>query len=173
MNTTSTVAPGQNSVIGVLASIYTLVLGLITFCGSLAVVGLGGLTSSLGGAGSIVTSNGQRVDLGSGVSAAGGIVTIIGIALLVIGVALLAVAIGGFMRKSWAYMGTIVAHGIYMVLGILSALVGPAAGSAINTAVGGTGGGFSITSLIFPAISLIIVVLFLTNADVKRSFGRV
>ncbi len=164
MNTTSTVAPGQNSVIGVLVGIYTLILGVGTLCVSVISITGGAL---LGGLGSAIQQSGVNTNDAATAAAAaqlsgigGGVIALIGFALLLIAIGLIAVGVGDFMRRNWAYNGTVLAHGIYAVLSGVSILA-----NARN--------GLPIFSIVLVIISVVIVVLFLTNADVKRSFGRV
>ncbi|MHB8626529.1 MAG: hypothetical protein ACYDBJ_07795 [Aggregatilineales bacterium] len=146
-----TVAP-QRTVVMILVAVYMGIIGVITFCGSLALVGLGSLASSLGS----VASTPQGT---AAVQAGGGIAVVIGVILLLVAIAFLAIAIGLFLVRHWAYMGAIVVNVIYIVVSIVEVLSARSAG-------------VSATTIIFPALSVVAVILLLVDNDTKRAFGR-
>ncbi len=145
-----TVAP-QRTVVMILVAIYMGVIGVISFCGSLALVGLGSLASSLGSVASAPQSTAV-------VQAASGIALIIGVIILLVAIAFLAIAVGLFLVKRWAYMGAIVVNVIYVIISIVEIL------SAQS--------GVSATTILFPALSVVVVILLLVDNDTKRAFGR-
>ena len=156
MNTSS-----QRSTIVTVVAIYSLVLAIFSLCAALPVIGLGSLTGSLG---QIASQTGEELtaqeqEALAAVSGVGGaLVTVIGLLLLVIAIALLVDAVGLFQTKPWSWMLTVVLYGIYVVLTIITWI-------ANNS--------FNILSLVFVVIAALIIFLFWTNADVKRTLGKV
>lgn len=155
--TQSTAAKPENTVIAVLAAIYMTLLAIFSFCGSLAVVGLGslagGLFSQLGSA----TTDASASAALSEAASASGFLTIIGIVTLILSIAMLVVAIGVFMKKPWAYQGTLGVNGLYIALVVLGIIAG---------------GGLNIVSVVLAIISGVIIYLFMTHGDTKAVFGK-
>ena len=163
-----TVAP-QRTVLTIIIAIYMMIAGILTFCGSLAIVGIGGLASNIGsitslntaiataGAGSDAATTQQAQQALDAASHVGGLTVILGVILLIVGIAYLVTGIGLFMVRPWAYTAAIAISVLYIVISIIEAL---------------TAGTFGIVTLIFPILSAIILVLLLTDAGTKRAFGR-
>jgi hypothetical protein len=151
----------QRSTIVTVVAIYSLILAVFSLCASLPVIGLGSLTGSLG---QIASQSGQELTaeeqqaLAAVTGTGGALVTIIGILLLVIAIALLVDAVGLFQTKPWSWMLTVVLYGIYVVLTVVSWI---------------TSGSFNVLGLVFVVIAALIIFLFWTNADVKRTLGKV
>jgi hypothetical protein len=80
-----------------------------------------------------------------------GIALITGIISLLVGIGLLVDAIGLFQKRSWTYVLTLVLLALHSIVLIL---------------------GFNILGAIFLVINVIVIILFLTNADVKQALGR-
>ena len=154
MNTSS------RSTIVTVTAIWTLVLAIFNLCISLPVLGLGALTGSLG---QIASQSGEELtaEQQAAIAAVGGVggalVTVVGVLFLLIAIALLIDAVGLFQSKPWSWMLTVVLYGIYVVLTVIGWLAN---------------NGFNVLSLIFVVISVAIIYLFWTNAEVKRNLGK-
>ena len=146
----------QRTVVSIIIAAYMVILGLLTFCGSLALVGLGGLAGSLGSIGSVASSADAQAAVAQAQSASG-LLVVLGVILLIIGVAYLVTGIGLFIVRSWAYNAAIIINVLYVVVSIVSSLAQ---------------GTFQISSLLFPILSLVMVVLLLTDGGTKKAFGR-
>jgi hypothetical protein len=154
-------ASSQKSTIVTVVAIYSLILAIFSLCVALPVIGLGSLTGSLG---QIASQTAQELSAEEQqalavVSGAGGaLVTILGLLFLVIAIALLVDAVGLFQSKPWSWMLTVVLYGIYVVLTVINWI---------------SNSSFNILGLVFVVIAALIIFLFWTNADVKRTLGKV
>ena len=158
-----TASTSSKSTIITVTAIVTAIVGILNLCGSLLIITggafLGGVSNLANQAaqqsGENLTAEQQQAL--SAASAVGGpILTLLGIAGLVVAIALLVDAVGLFQTKPWSWMLTIVLFGILIVIQVLTWLTG----------------GFGIVGLIWVVISAVIIYLFYTNADVKRTLGK-
>ncbi|HLF25931.1 MAG TPA: hypothetical protein VJG32_06320 [Anaerolineae bacterium] len=119
--------------------------GVLGLCGSLALIGLGGV---LGGVAASV--GGAAVGV-----AAGGLAVIFGLVALGVSVLDLAFAYGAWNLKPWAWTLGVVAQGISLVLAVINILQGAdISGQIISIAIAG------------------IILYYLMTPEVKRAFGR-
>jgi len=146
--------PQGTTAIAVLAAVYMIILFLLSTCaGVISLLG-GSLLGSFGDVARSVGADYAEVD--AVLSQSTGIANLYGILGIVAGIVLLTAAVGIFTKAKWAYMLTIIMNGLYFALQLLGLL----------------GGAASILNLILGLISLMIVFLFLTDKNVKATFGR-
>lgn len=142
-------ATSGNNVVAILAAIYSIVLCILQVCaGTLAGVLSGGLNSLS----TAVTEAGGTV--GADVGQATGATGIMAILLILAGVAMLISAVGVFMRRPWAWMLTIAAHGAYVVIAVLSGSLSAGA-----------------LAFVFIGLSIAVVAAFLLMPDIKRALN--
>lgn len=140
----------SNSVVAIVVAIYMILMAIVSVCGGAGTVFLGGAALSLSG--TFAEAGVDDMGLTGGV---GALATIIGILLLVAGIAALVMAVGLFMRKEWAYMGTIIINGVVIGLQILSLL---------------QGGG--IVPIVVIILSAAAIFFMLTDQQTKLVFNR-
>ncbi len=137
-------------------AIYSLICALLNACFALSFIGLGIVSTTLSVVDSSELTAEQQQALTT-ITALGGWLPILGILFTILAVLLLVDAVGLFQFKSWVWMLTIGTHSANVVLSVLS-------WQANN---------FSFLSLVFAAISGVMVYLFLTNDDVKQTLGKI
>jgi hypothetical protein len=162
-----------SSTIVTISAVYVLILALFAVC-------VGGVFGLIGGGLGAIASNPefqaaleqardqQEAQLGreltteeqqaldtltqGGGAAFTGIAVVVAIISLLVGIGLLVDAVGLFQKRSWSYVLTL----ILLVLHSISLILG-----------------FNLIGAIFLVINVIVIILFLTNEDVKRTLGRV
>jgi hypothetical protein len=162
-----TASSASRSTIITVVAIYTLVRAILSLCGALALLGIGAI-AGIGSAAvnqAIQESGGTSADAAAAAAAAstlGGVATvllsIIGIVILVVAIALLVDAVGLFQGKPWSWMLTLVLYGVGVVLTLVQWVL--------------SRNSFSPLGLVLLIIDAVIIYLFYTNADVKRSLGK-
>lgn len=154
----------QKTVVSILAAIFEIILAIFGICSGVGVVFLGGAVASIGGELSNLASQSGDAEAAAAISQAtaggGGLVIILGLLTLVLGIASLVVAVGIFIDKPWAYIGTLVVLGIYIALTVLGLLTS------------GFDLGANLIPIVLSICAGIILYFFLTDANVKAQFGR-
>ncbi|NWF67798.1 MAG: hypothetical protein HXY40_01810 [Chloroflexi bacterium] len=146
----------SRSTIVTATAVYSLISALLNFCGAISFMGLraiGGLLPQLADTADLTAQEQQALAQASALS---GLLPIFGALFGVIAILLLVDAVGLFQAKPWSWMLTVGLYGASVVLAVLS----------------WAGGGFSLLSVGTTLIAALIVYLFLTNADVKQTLGR-
>lgn len=152
----------SKSTIVTVVAIYTAIQAVLSLCAAFGAIAGGAL---LGGAGAAInqaaleSGDPQAAEAAAAISGVGGgLVAILGIVVLIVAIALLVDAVGLFQSKPWSWMLTLVLYGINVVLTVLQLLT--------------NGQGFSILSLVFLVINVVILFLFWTNREVKQTLGQ-
>ncbi len=139
-------------------AIYLVVVGILSFCGGIALFGIGGMAGIFGaGTAAIVDESGLTAEeraAVTGLAGVGALAMIQGIISVVLGPVMLVVAYGLFQRKAWARQGVI----IVAVVGAVLSLIGL--------------GGGGLTSIVTLVIDAFIAYLFMTDEGIKTALSR-
>ncbi len=144
----------SGSVVVVLVGIYLIVIALVLICFGAGIVGCAGVLGDLTNIAGQMGARGADMAVGA---AATGLTAILGILFLAAGIASLAIAIGLFMTKPWAYMGSIVVNGAVIILEGLGILIS---------------GQISVVPVVIIIISALAIYFMFTDENAKRQFGR-
>jgi hypothetical protein len=138
------------------------VAGVLSFCGGIALFGIGSLGGIIGASSSIIADQvgddtaAAEVREAMGVLAGvGGLAVIQGIISVILAPAMLVVAYGLFQHKAWSRQGVVIVAAIGAVLSLINLLAG---------------GG--ILAIVYVLVDVFIAYLFATDESIRMALSR-